>query len=128
MDVAGQGHNRPADPVRGADTSPVAGQEFVLGPFTLKASQRLLLCHSVPMALGERAVSILLLLVRQAGQLVTKEQLMAEAWGGLAVEEGNLTVQIPASAERCPPSQTKRTGSKLCPDADTASSDPFQPA
>jgi TolB-like protein len=67
---------------------------FALGPFLLDAKARLLLLDGTPVALGERAVAILLALVRRAGQLVTKDQLMTEAWNGLAVEESNLTVQI----------------------------------
>ena len=69
-------------------------ESFALGPFVLDATAKLLLLDGTPVALGERAVAVLLALVRRAGQLVTKDQLMTEAWNSLAVEESNLTVQI----------------------------------
>ena len=69
-------------------------ESFRLGPFVLDAAAKLLLQDNTPVALGERGVAVLLALVRRAGQLVTKGQLMTEAWNSLAVEESNLTVQI----------------------------------
>ena len=67
---------------------------FALGSFILDSTAKLLLLDGTPVALGERAVAVLLALVRRAGQLVTKDQLLTEAWNSLAVEESNLTVQI----------------------------------
>jgi DNA-binding winged helix-turn-helix (wHTH) protein/class 3 adenylate cyclase/predicted ATPase len=49
-----------------------------------------------PVALGSRALELLLLLVERQGRLVTKDQIMETVWPGVAVEEGNLTVQISA--------------------------------
>ncbi len=49
-----------------------------------------------PVALGSRALDLLLLLVERQGQLVSKDEIMAAVWPGLAIEEGNLTVQISA--------------------------------
>jgi adenylate cyclase len=46
--------------------------------------------------LGARAMDILTALAEQAGDVVTKQALMAAAWPGLAVEDANLTVQISA--------------------------------
>ena len=60
------------------------------------AMARILLHGSDPLPLGERAVSVLLLLVEQAGRLVRKDHLIDSAWNGMAVEESNLTVQIAA--------------------------------
>ena len=48
----------------------------------------------MPLALGRRAVAVLLQLVDNAGDVVTKDQLMDAGWGGMAVEESNLAVQI----------------------------------
>jgi TolB-like protein/Flp pilus assembly protein TadD len=67
---------------------------FALGPFVLDTTAKLLLRDGTPLPLGERAVAILIALVRRAGQLVTKDQLLTEAWNSLAVEESNLTVQV----------------------------------
>ena len=49
-----------------------------------------------PVALGQRAVALLRVLVVQPGAPVSKDALIEAAWPGLAVEESNLTVQIAA--------------------------------
>jgi predicted ATPase/DNA-binding winged helix-turn-helix (wHTH) protein len=69
---------------------------FVFGPFRLLAARRELLAHGVPVALGQRAFEILLTLVSRHGQLVTKDELMAEVWPGVVVEENNIQVHISA--------------------------------
>lgn len=50
--------------------------------------------NAEPLALSQRAVTLLRLLVEQHGDIVSKDRLMEAAWDGLAVEESNLTVQI----------------------------------
>ena len=72
------------------------GEAFVFGPFRLLAARRELLAHGVPVALGQRAFEILLTLVGRHGQLVTKDELMAEVWPGVVVEENNIQVHISA--------------------------------
>ncbi|GAC1343446.1 MAG: winged helix-turn-helix domain-containing tetratricopeptide repeat protein [Acetobacteraceae bacterium] len=62
----------------------------------LDARATVLLRGQEPVALGRRAVALLQTLVGRAGEVVTKDELMAGAWGGLAVEDSNLTVQIAA--------------------------------
>jgi TolB-like protein len=49
-----------------------------------------------PLALSQRAVALLRILVDRAGAPVSKDALMEAAWPGLAIEESNLTVQIAA--------------------------------
>jgi TolB-like protein/Tfp pilus assembly protein PilF len=49
---------------------------------------------SVP--IGARAFDVLVYLSTHLNRVVTKQELLEEVWGGLAVEEGNLTVQISA--------------------------------
>ena len=49
-----------------------------------------------PVALSQRAVALLRMLVEHAGAPVSKDALTEAAWPGLAVEESNLTVQISA--------------------------------
>src|SRR5260370_975331 len=73
-----------------------SGEALVLGPFRLLAARRELLAHGVPVALGQRAFEILLTLVSRHGQLVTKDELMAEVWPGVVVEENNIQVHISA--------------------------------
>src|SRR5256886_15772223 len=72
------------------------GEAIVFGPFRLLAARRELLAHGVPVALGQRAFEILLTLVSRHGQLVTKDELMAEVWPGVVVEENNIQVHISA--------------------------------
>jgi predicted ATPase/DNA-binding winged helix-turn-helix (wHTH) protein len=85
-------------PLLRASTSPAAGDPdaFVFGPFRLLVRRRELIAHGVPVTLGQRALDILLVLVRRHGQLVTKNELMDEVWPGVVVEENNLQVHISA--------------------------------
>lgn len=46
--------------------------------------------------LGSRALAVLRLLIERQGELVSKQHIMDAVWPGLAVEEGNLTVQMSA--------------------------------
>jgi adenylate cyclase len=49
-----------------------------------------------PISLGSRATDLLLLFLNRPGELITKNEIMDAVWPDLAVEEGNLTVQISA--------------------------------
>jgi TolB-like protein len=69
---------------------------YEFGPFRLDSRLGLLLCGTEPTELGQRAVSLLRLLVERGGQPVSREALIEAAWPGLTVEESNLTVQIAA--------------------------------
>src|SRR5215510_15734960 len=71
-------------------------EAFAFGPFRLLVARRELLAHDVPVTLGQRAFEILLMLVSRDGQLVTKDELMAEVWPGVVVEENNIQVHISA--------------------------------
>ena len=73
-----------------------AGLEWRMGSLVLDPVERVLIHDGTPLPLGERAVSILLMLVDRSGQLVSKEDLITFAWQGLAVEDSNLTVQVAA--------------------------------
>jgi adenylate cyclase len=50
----------------------------------------------VPLNLGSRAAEILRILVERAGDLVSKEEIIAIVWPETVVEDSNLTVQISA--------------------------------
>src|SRR5207247_6936544 len=71
-------------------------EAFAFGPFRLLAARRELLAHGVPVTLGQRAFDILVLLVSRHGQLVTKDELMAEIWPGIVVEDNNIQVHVSA--------------------------------
>ena len=70
--------------------SPTAAdpEAFVFGPFRLMVRRRELIAHGVPVTLGQRALDILLVLVRRHGQLVTKNELMDEVWPAYAQRFG----------------------------------------
>ena len=71
-------------------------EAYLFGPFRLLAHQRELFAHGVPIPVGQRAFDILLVLVSRHGHLVTKDELMAEVWPGVIVEENNIQVHISA--------------------------------
>src|SRR5258705_1120491 len=66
------------------------------GPYRLLAAQRLLLEGDQPVRLGSRAFDILAALVERAGEVVSKEHLIARAWPQTFVEESNLKIQVSA--------------------------------
>jgi TolB-like protein/DNA-binding winged helix-turn-helix (wHTH) protein/Tfp pilus assembly protein PilF len=51
---------------------------------------------AAPVSIGSRSLALLGLLVERRGELVSKDAIMNAVWPGIAVEEGNLTVQISA--------------------------------
>jgi predicted ATPase/DNA-binding winged helix-turn-helix (wHTH) protein len=57
---------------------------------------RELRARGVPVPLGGRAFQIFAVLVKSAGELVTKDELMARVWPGAIVEENKLQVHISA--------------------------------
>src|SRR5215831_2133928 len=63
-------------------------RQIAFGPFRLFPAQQLLLDGDSPVRLGGRARDLLIALVEQAGQVVTKEALSARLWPNIAVEEG----------------------------------------
>jgi len=69
---------------------------YILGPFRLDAEAEILFHGAEPLALGQRAVALLRVLVERPGIPVSKDALIEAAWAGLAVEESNLAVQIAA--------------------------------
>jgi TolB-like protein/DNA-binding SARP family transcriptional activator len=66
------------------------------GPFRLDADAGILFHGAEPTPLGQRAVALLALLVRQAGAPVSKGALIEAVWPAQAIEDSNLTVQIAA--------------------------------
>jgi len=64
------------------------------GPFQLDRQRGVVLREGQSVAVGQRGIALLSALLAAQGQAVTKADLMEAGWPGLAVEEGNLTVQI----------------------------------
>ena len=69
-------------------------QTHKFGPFRLDAEAGILFRGTEPVPLGQRAVALLALLLKQAGAPVAKEALVEAAWPAQAIELSNLTVQI----------------------------------
>ena len=67
---------------------------YEFGPFRLACSPPVLLRDGNPLALTPKALELLVVLVRNSGNLVSKEELMKAAWPDTFVEEGNLTQNI----------------------------------
>ena len=73
-------------------SSAEASLEF--GRFRVLLRQRQLLADGVPIELGTRAFEVLLALLEAGGSLVSKEQLLARVWPGIAVADANVKVHV----------------------------------
>ena len=60
-----------------------------------------------PVEIGSRALDVLGVLLQRPGDLVSRNEIMATAWAGTAVEDNNLTIQI-ASLPVCSIGTTRR--------------------
>jgi len=69
---------------------------FRFGDFALLPSERLLLRNGRPVALTGKAFDLLVVLVRNSGHLVSKDDLFQAVWPGLVIEEVNLSVNVSA--------------------------------
>jgi DNA-binding response OmpR family regulator len=67
---------------------------IAFGPFVLIPSRQLLLKTDQPIPIGARAFEILVCLVQRAGEIVSKEDLIARVWPKVFVQEGNLKVRV----------------------------------
>ncbi len=63
---------------------------YLFGSFELDAAELRLTSGGQPVALTGRALDTLLVLVRNPGRLVTRDELLTAVWGETIVEEGNL--------------------------------------
>jgi len=64
------------------------------GSFSLIASERLLTRNGAPVELSARAFDILMILLSRPSEIISKNELLALAWPGITVEEGNLRFHI----------------------------------
>src|SRR5262245_62541130 len=67
---------------------------YKFGPFLLNLSERVLLQGEERVPLTPKVFDTLIVLVENAGHLVTKEKLLEEVWPETFVEEANLSVNI----------------------------------
>ena len=66
------------------------------GRLSVRPAQREVLLDDRPVAIGARALDVLLTLIEHRDRVVGKDELLAAAWQGLVVEDNNLQVQISA--------------------------------
>ena len=73
---------------------------FLFEDFRLDRRGGLFRCNGVgknePVAIGSRALDILGVLIERAGEVVSKDEIIAAVWPDTVVEDSNLTVQISA--------------------------------
>src|SRR5258706_319058 len=69
---------------------------YRFGSFELQPMERRLLEAGALVAVGPRALRVLVVLVESAGHLVTKDELLAAVWPRVVVEENALQAQISA--------------------------------
>jgi predicted ATPase/DNA-binding winged helix-turn-helix (wHTH) protein len=71
-----------------------SGDRIFFGPFELRPAERLLLRQGEPLALGSRAMDILLCLLERHGDVVSVPELLSRVWRGVNVEPSALRVQV----------------------------------
>ena len=91
--------NCPADPLGGeaaeGDTAGSRRAHMVsFGPFQLFPARQLLLEGHSPVRIGSRALEVLIALTECAGQVVSKNSLIARVWPDTLVDENSLRVSI----------------------------------
>lgn len=72
----------------------MSGRRLSFGPFQLDQDAQLVLRDGEPLAVGPRGAMLLRILLSRPGEVITKSELMDAVWGGAAIEESNLTVQV----------------------------------
>jgi len=80
-----------------AELNTVARREvFVFGPFCLNVAGRILSKDDQSLAVGSRAMDILMVLLEHAGEVVSQKELLSRAWPDVHVGQANLRVHIAA--------------------------------
>lgn len=74
--------------------SPRAAVQFCFGRFSIDLEERLLRREGEVVSLPPKVVETLILLLENAGELVSKEALLEKVWGGAFVEDNSITQNI----------------------------------
>jgi DNA-binding winged helix-turn-helix (wHTH) protein len=72
------------------------GQVYVFGEFTLDVQRRALSQGNHEIALGSRALDLLIALVEGAGEVLSRDRLVARVWPRTIVEDSSLRVHVAA--------------------------------
>jgi len=67
---------------------------YEFGPYSLDAVERVIWRDGSPLSLTPKAFDTLLILVRNHGRVLTKDELLQQIWPDTFVEEVNLAVNI----------------------------------
>jgi len=67
---------------------------YAFGPFRLEPTERRLVRDGEPVDLAPKEFDLLVALVERAGELATKDELIARLWDGVVVDESALTVHV----------------------------------
>jgi hypothetical protein len=67
---------------------------IALGDLRVDLEQRRLFLKDSPIAVRQRAIDVLIALVEAEGQIVSRDQLMADVWRGRSVQQSNLQVCV----------------------------------
>src|SRR5262245_14646571 len=70
------------------------GEPLSFGPFTLVPGERRLTKDGAPVELSARAFDILAILLSRPNEVISKGDLLAQAWAGVNVDEGSLRFHI----------------------------------
>ena len=79
------------------DVSPAAASteiRWYFGPFVVWEAQRRLERSGEVLRLGARSFDLLLQLIKRAGELVSKDELLSAVWAGVVVEEASVRVHM----------------------------------
>jgi len=77
--------------------------DFAFGPFVLDIRRGQLLREGLPVSVSSKGLRLLEAFLASSGRVLTKTELMQEAWGDAAIEESNLSVQIAALRKQLGP-------------------------
>src|SRR5947208_13337168 len=69
-------------------------QRFAFGPFVLDPLAQTLVRDGRDISLAPKAFAVLLILVRNAGRTVKKDEIIQEVWPDVFVEEQNVSLNI----------------------------------
>src|SRR5579864_6137268 len=72
----------------------VVSRFYEFGEFSLDAQNRVLRRGKDPVPITPKGFDLLLLLIQQTGQVITKDELMRAVWPDSFVEESNLTQTV----------------------------------
>ena len=69
---------------------------LTFGPFALDAQRASLRQNGKEVPIGSRGLALIEALLEAAGGVVRRDTLLERAWGGVIVEDSNLSVQVAA--------------------------------